>query len=364
MAAAAEGMEEGFMEAELQVAAILCDLKSILRARDRRRRRRPEIPSWGARRPRSVPEEKPPAGAATTERGGAASPDTPLAYPESGGDDAPADEEEEDACKAAAQEQWVQEQHGVVASLSQENAHLLKIEEYRARLQSSRSANESLRQLQQHKVRSQQQQAWGLDLNEPAPAPARAADEDERAPAQAQAQAAAAAAEWFRQAHLRAALQKAAVTAGARRRRLEILRAKTACPLQAAARGARVTAAAPAPAGRLKWNKIQGSNNYGVITDVLLPSRGLEGMIPPSPSNLIGLLNLNMSCNSLYDRLPAELVYFLHYRLPGSVFKSWPSSQECQLTVNAKKRAQVEANSNSGNRPRRHLIEHVVSISS
>ncbi|KAJ1277597.1 hypothetical protein BS78_04G016300 [Paspalum vaginatum] len=241
MSAAAAGveMEEGFTEAELQVAAILRDLKSILRARDRRRRRRrPEIPSWGARRPRSVPEWKP-AGTApgpAAERDGAASPDTPLAYPESGGDDAPADddEEDEDARKAAAQDQWVQEQHGVVASLSQENAHLLKIEEYRARLQSSRSANESLRQLQQHKVRrqqeqeQQQQQARVLDLNEPAPA--RAADEDERARAQAAA-AAAAAAEWFRQAQLQAALQKAAVTAGARRRRLEILRAKTACPL-------------------------------------------------------------------------------------------------------------------------------------
>ncbi|KAJ1277595.1 hypothetical protein BS78_04G016300 [Paspalum vaginatum] len=216
MSAAAAGveMEEGFTEAELQVAAILRDLKSILRARDRRRRRRrPEIPSWGARRPRSVPEWKP-AGTApgpAAERDGAASPDTPLAYPESGGDDAPADddEEDEDARKAAAQDQWVQEQHGVVASLSQENAHLLKVR-------------------RQQEQEQQQQQARVLDLNEPAPA--RAADEDERARAQAAA-AAAAAAEWFRQAQLQAALQKAAVTAGARRRRLEILRAKTACPL-------------------------------------------------------------------------------------------------------------------------------------
>jgi len=69
-----------------------------------------------------------------------------------------------------------------------------------------------------------------LDLNEPA-------DEDEQQQllqaqqARARAAAAAAAAEWYRQAQLRAALQKAAVSAGARRRRLEILRAKAACPL-------------------------------------------------------------------------------------------------------------------------------------
>jgi len=70
--------------------------------------------------------------------------------------------------------------------------------------------------------------ALGLDLNEPA----RAAEEDEHARAQAQAQAAAAAAfEYYRFVQRRAAMEKAAVSAGARRRRLEILRAKVACPL-------------------------------------------------------------------------------------------------------------------------------------
>jgi len=70
--------------------------------------------------------------------------------------------------------------------------------------------------------------ALGLDLNEPA----RAAEEDEQARAQAQAQAAAAAAfEYYRCVQRRAAMEKAAVSAGARRRRLEILRAKVACPL-------------------------------------------------------------------------------------------------------------------------------------
>jgi hypothetical protein len=73
-----------------------------------------------------------------------------------------------------------------------------------------------------------------LDLNEPARA---AADEDEQQLLlQARAAAAAAAAEWYRQVQLRAALQKAAVSAGARRRRLEILRAKAACPLVSSSR--------------------------------------------------------------------------------------------------------------------------------
>ncbi|CAN6236937.1 unnamed protein product [Urochloa humidicola] len=254
----AAAKEEEFTEAELEVAAILCGLKKALRARERRWRRRmqrlqapPEILSWGRRRPRSMPEEKPAASpptapvpaCAAAERDGAASPDTPLAYPESGGDDAPA--EEEDGKKPASHEQWVQEQQGVVASLTQENAHLLKqIEEYRARLQSSRSTNESLKQL--HKVKreqeeQQQEQARkrprveapaaalgiGLDLNEPARAP----EEDEHARARAAAAAAAAAVEWYRRAQLHAAMRKAAVSAGARRRRLEILRAKPACPL-------------------------------------------------------------------------------------------------------------------------------------
>ncbi|TKW38350.1 hypothetical protein SEVIR_1G111200v4 [Setaria viridis] len=269
---AAKAKEEEFTEEEVEVADILCNLKKVLRARERRWRRRmqrllpaaPEIPSWGRRRPRSMPEEKPAAAPApappptaasgVAERDGAASPNTPLAYPESGGDDAPA--EEEDAKKPTSHEQWVHEQQGVVASLSQENAHLLKqIEEYRARLESSRSTNESLKQL--HKVKREQEEqeqarkrprveaqappaadpraaaalGLGLDLNEPA----RATVEDAQARAQqaqaAAAAAAAAAAEWYRRAQLQAAMRKAAVSAGARRRRLEILRAKVACPL-------------------------------------------------------------------------------------------------------------------------------------
>ncbi|XP_062224278.1 uncharacterized protein LOC133922802 [Phragmites australis] len=254
MAAAAESVaaarEEEFTEVELEVAAILCNLKGILRARDRRRMQRresvPEIPSWGRRRPRSMPEDSKPAASAAgsavvAERDGAASPDTPLAFPESGGDDAAAEQEE--ANKARTHAEWVQEQRGVVASLSEENAHLLKrIEEYRARLQSSRSTNQSLKQL--HKVRQKRELereqerrmiaqrqgtapgadpravALGLDLNEPAP---RAPYEEAAAAARAQAEE-----EWYRQGQQRAALQKAAMTADARRRRLEILRAKVA----------------------------------------------------------------------------------------------------------------------------------------
>ncbi|OEL15226.1 hypothetical protein BAE44_0023750 [Dichanthelium oligosanthes] len=267
--------EEEFAGAEVEVAAILCGLKKTLRAREQRWRRRmqrlvepPEIPSWGRRRPRSIPEEKPAPAPASGHA--AASPNTPLAYPESGGDDAPVEEAGDE--KTTAHEQ---EQHGVVASLSQENAHLLKqIEEYRARLQSSRSTNESLKQLhkgesravfpgltdagdatcrfsqverehEQERARKRSRveaqapgaadpraaaaaaQGQGLDLNEPA----RAAPEEEQQARARQAQAIAAAAEWYRQTQLRAAMQKAAVTAGARRRRLEILRAKVSCPL-------------------------------------------------------------------------------------------------------------------------------------
>ena len=113
----AAATEEEITDAELEVATILCGLKKTLRARGRRRRRRaqrllaaPELPSWGRRRPRSMPEEKPAAPApvllpasGVAERDGAASPDTPLAYPESGGDDAPM--EEEDAKKPTSHDQ-------------------------------------------------------------------------------------------------------------------------------------------------------------------------------------------------------------------------------------------------------------------
>ncbi|CAN6236936.1 unnamed protein product, partial [Urochloa humidicola] len=230
----AAAKEEEFTEAELEVAAILCGLKKALRARERRWRRRmqrlqapPEILSWGRRRPRSMPEEKPAASpptapvpaCAAAERDGAASPDTPLAYPESGGDDAPA--EEEDGKKPASHEQWVQEQQGVVASLTQENAHLLKVK---------REQEEQQQEQARKRPRVEAPAAAlgiGLDLNEPARAP----EEDEHARARAAAAAAAAAVEWYRRAQLHAAMRKAAVSAGARRRRLEILRAKPACPL-------------------------------------------------------------------------------------------------------------------------------------
>ncbi|RLN07033.1 protein kintoun-like [Panicum miliaceum] len=237
----AAATEEEFTDAELEVAAILCDLKKTLRARDRRRRRRmqrlqaaPEIPSWGRRRPRSMPEEKPATPApvpapvlpasGVAERDGAASPDTPLAYPDSGGDDAPM--EEEDAKKPTSHDQWVQEQHGVVASLSQENAHLLMVKREQEEQEQARKRPRVAAQAPGAADPRAAAAALGLDLNEPARAPEE--DEQARARAQAAAVAAAAAAEWYRHARLRAAMEKAA---GARRRRLEILRAKVACPL-------------------------------------------------------------------------------------------------------------------------------------
>ncbi|KAG2648125.1 uncharacterized protein LOC120654475 isoform X2 [Panicum virgatum] len=219
----AAAKEEAFTDAELEVAAILCGLKKTLRARDRRRRRRmqrlqpaPELPTWGRRRPRSMPEEKPATPApvlpasGVAGRDGAASPDTPLAYPESGGDDATM--EEEDAKKPTSHDQWVPEKHGVVSSLSRESAHLLMVK----------------REEEEQARKRPRLAAQGLDLNEPARAP----EEEEQARAQAQAVAAAAAAfEYYRLVQQRAAMEKAAVSAGARRRRLEILRAKVACPL-------------------------------------------------------------------------------------------------------------------------------------
>uniref|UniRef100_A0A453N185 Uncharacterized protein n=1 Tax=Aegilops tauschii subsp. strangulata TaxID=200361 RepID=A0A453N185_AEGTS len=218
MAAAAR--EGEFSERELEVAAILADLPSIVRACNRRRRQqekqqqaRPEIPSWGRRRPRRAPAAPPaekPAAAGDDERSeGVASPDTPLAFPE---DDehaeAAAAAAVEDAAKATAQDKWAQEQRGVVASLSHENAHLLKqIEDFRARLHTSRSTNDSLKQIHQskHKKRHRPEEEeeeghrWklpqaraadrpALDLNEPAEADA----EDGRPPQTA----ALAAAQW------------------------------------------------------------------------------------------------------------------------------------------------------------------------
>ena len=110
MAAAAR--EGEFSERELEVAAILADLPSIVRACNRRRRQqekqqqqaRPEIPSWGRRRPRKAlaapPAEKPAADDDRSE--GVASPDTPLAFSE--GDDHDEAAAAEDEAKASAQD--------------------------------------------------------------------------------------------------------------------------------------------------------------------------------------------------------------------------------------------------------------------
>ncbi|CAL4966730.1 unnamed protein product [Urochloa decumbens] len=57
-----------------------------------------------------------------------------------------------------------------------------------------------------------------------------------------------------------------------------------------------------------RWEGINCSND-GVVTDVLLGSKGLKGIIPLSLSNLTGLLRLNLSRNSLYGSLPAELMF-------------------------------------------------------
>jgi len=57
-----------------------------------------------------------------------------------------------------------------------------------------------------------------------------------------------------------------------------------------------------------QWEGIFCSTG-GVVTDVLLGSKGLKGRIPPSLSNLTGLLRLNLSRNSLEGSLPAELLF-------------------------------------------------------
>ncbi|RLM56041.1 tyrosine-sulfated glycopeptide receptor 1 [Panicum miliaceum] len=57
-----------------------------------------------------------------------------------------------------------------------------------------------------------------------------------------------------------------------------------------------------------QWEGIFCSTG-GVVTDVLLGSKGLKGSIPPSLSNLTGLLRLNLSHNSLEGSLPAELLF-------------------------------------------------------
>ncbi|KAE8808439.1 hypothetical protein D1007_15189 [Hordeum vulgare] len=110
--------EEGFGERELEVAAILADLPSIVRACNYRHRQqqkqnaRLEIPSWGRRRPRRGPPSPPaekPAAVADDDSGrseGVASPDTTLAFPEDGEHDeaTEADAAEDAAAKACAQD--------------------------------------------------------------------------------------------------------------------------------------------------------------------------------------------------------------------------------------------------------------------
>ncbi|KAE8772614.1 hypothetical protein D1007_55381 [Hordeum vulgare] len=100
--------EEGFGERELEVAADLADLSSIVRACNCRHRQqkkqnaRPESPSWGRRWPRRAPTSPPakkPAAAVDNDSGkseGVTSPDTPLAFLEDG--------EHDEATEAAAAE--------------------------------------------------------------------------------------------------------------------------------------------------------------------------------------------------------------------------------------------------------------------
>ncbi|KAF8658813.1 hypothetical protein HU200_059304 [Digitaria exilis] len=56
-----------------------------------------------------------------------------------------------------------------------------------------------------------------------------------------------------------------------------------------------------------QWDGITCTN--GVVTVVILASKGLEGEISPSLANLTGLSHLNLSRNSLYGSLPANLVF-------------------------------------------------------
>ncbi|KAF8687436.1 hypothetical protein HU200_043128 [Digitaria exilis] len=56
-----------------------------------------------------------------------------------------------------------------------------------------------------------------------------------------------------------------------------------------------------------QWDGITCTN--GVVTEVILASKGLEGEISPSLGNLTGLSHLNLSRNSLYGSLPANLVF-------------------------------------------------------
>ena len=57
-----------------------------------------------------------------------------------------------------------------------------------------------------------------------------------------------------------------------------------------------------------KWEGIICGSDE-TVTDVLLASRGLKGVISPSLGNLTGLLRVNLSHNSLGGSLPTELVF-------------------------------------------------------
>uniref|UniRef100_A0ACD5UH35 Uncharacterized protein n=1 Tax=Avena sativa TaxID=4498 RepID=A0ACD5UH35_AVESA len=57
-----------------------------------------------------------------------------------------------------------------------------------------------------------------------------------------------------------------------------------------------------------KWEGVVCGGD-GAVTDVLLASKGLRGVVSPSLGNLTGLLRLNLSHNSLGGSLPAELVF-------------------------------------------------------
>ncbi|XP_004966176.1 tyrosine-sulfated glycopeptide receptor 1 [Setaria italica] len=56
-----------------------------------------------------------------------------------------------------------------------------------------------------------------------------------------------------------------------------------------------------------QWDGITCTNS--VVTEIMLASKGLQGKISPSLGNLTGLLHLNLSRNSLYGSLPANLLF-------------------------------------------------------
>lgn len=57
-----------------------------------------------------------------------------------------------------------------------------------------------------------------------------------------------------------------------------------------------------------EWEGIT-CNREGVVTEVCLASRGLEGRISPHLAGLTGLLRVNLSHNSFSGGLPPELMY-------------------------------------------------------